>query len=137
MRLLTVAAFCLRQLALLRHLGLFLPFALRAIRTGLLLLRALVAPLLLIAPLLIASTATAAIAPAFAATTVALVIAPTVTATTSATSAAALFVAITMLVAAALGALGARRAHRGFVGRGRLFRRFFGLQPAEQAAKEA
>ena len=86
MRLLTVAAFCLRQLALLRHLGLFLPFALRAIRTGLLLLRALVAPLLLIAPLLIASTATAAIAPAFAATTVALVIAPTVTATTSATA---------------------------------------------------
>ena len=137
MRLLTVAAFCLRQLALLRHLGLLLPFALRAVRAGLLLLRPLVAALLLIAPRLIASTAAPAIAPAFAATTIALVIAPSVTAATSAASAAALFVAIAMFVAAALGALGARRAHRGFVGRGRLFRRYFGLQPAEQAAKEA
>ena len=135
---LALRAFDLGKLALLRHLSL-LAFALRAIRPGLLLLRALVAARLLVAALVIA--------PAFAAASVALVIAPafaaasataaaaaaSATSITSATLAAALFVPVAMLVARAFRP---RRTHGGLIGRRRLFDGFLRLQPAEQAAEK-
>lgn len=133
---LALRAFDLGKLALLRHLSL-LAFALRAIRPGLLLLRALITARLLIAALMIAPTVAAValvITPAFAAASAtAAACVTSVTSITSATLAAALFVPVAMLIARAFRP---GRTDGGLIGRGRLFDRFLRLEPAEQAAKK-
>lgn len=140
---LALRAFELGKLALLRHLSL-LAFAVRAIRPGLLLLRALIAARLLIAALVIAPTvASLALLVASAVAAVALMITPAVaapvaasaslTSLTSATLAAALLVAVAMLVARAFRS---GRTDGRLIGRRRLCDGFLRLEPAEQAAEK-